>query len=437
MDICYTLLVLLIYCFHAVQLPYWENAAFAISYNSPASPSGGRIILVGTAHVSDRSVAEVNEVIEREKPDIVAVELCKGRYRALKGEGEAKEVNIKELLSGSKFYYFLIQLLLAYVQKKIGADQGTKPGTEMLYAIEKAEKTGARVALIDRDIQVTLERFWNKMSFFEKLKLFSSLVGASLGFGTKEIDVNAITDDDVVTQLVSGLRKFAPGAAFVLLDERNAIMTKNLLDISREGKVVAVVSAAHCEGIRKYLDNPEYIPPIGELMGLPKKHFSWFKAITIAVIATVVGLIALLLYQDKVSLTELLTALLYLFIAQGVLSAIGVLLARGHPLSALTALCLAWVGFLHPFLAIGWLAGIVEAHFHPLSTEDFKTIMKAETMKELMQNNLFRIILVAGFANLGSIAGTFVAVPVMVHYLGISDPLKILRTALDTGISLL
>jgi pheromone shutdown-related protein TraB len=414
-----------------------SNIASAISYRNPASsPGSGRIILVGTAHVSDRSVAEVNEVIEREKPDIVAVELCKGRYRALKGEEEAKEVNIKELLSGSKFYYFLIQLLLAYVQKKIGTDQGTKPGAEMLSAIEKAEKTGARVALIDRDIQVTLERFWNKMSFFEKLKLFGSLVGASLGFGTKEIDVDAITNDDVVTQLVSGLRKFAPGAASVLLDERNAIMAKNLLDISKEGKVVAVVGAAHCEGIRKYLDNPEYIPPTEELMRLPKKGFSWFKAAAVAVIAMVAGLMVLLLYQDKVSLAELLTALLYLFIAQGALSAIGVLLARGHPLSALTAFSLAWVGFLHPFLAIGWLAGIVEAHFHPPTTEDFKTIVKAETTSELMQNRLFRIIFVAGLANLGSIVGTFVAIPVMVHYLGISNPLEMLKAALDTGLNL-
>jgi len=48
----------------------------------------------------------------------------------------------------------------------------------MLSAIEKAEKTGAHVALIDRDIQVTLECFWIKMSFFEKPKLFGSLVGA-------------------------------------------------------------------------------------------------------------------------------------------------------------------------------------------------------------------------------------------------------------------
>ena len=79
-----------------------NNVISPTSHNSnsrSASFDTGRIILVGTAHVSDRSVIEVNEVIEREKPDIVAIELCKGRYKALKGEEEVKEVNVKDLLS--------------------------------------------------------------------------------------------------------------------------------------------------------------------------------------------------------------------------------------------------------------------------------------------------------------------------------------------------
>jgi pheromone shutdown-related protein TraB len=418
-----------------------NNGSYAVSYNfnyrNPGLSSGSRIILIGTAHVSEKSVAEVNEVIDREKPDIVAVELCKGRYKALKGEDEVKEINIKEMLSSGKFYYFLLNWLLAYVQKKIGADTGTKPGAEMLSAIEKAEKSGARVALIDRDIQVTLGRFWNKMSFLEKLKLFGSLVAATLGFGTKEIDMDTVTQEDVVTQLVSELRKVAPSAASVLLDERDIFMAKNLIDLSREGKVVAVVGAGHREGIQRYLNAPETIPPVEGLDTVPKKRFSLFKIATVAVIAMVVGLIALLLFQDKISLTVLLTALMYLFIVQGVLSAVGVLIARGHPLSALTAFSLAWFGFLHPFLAIGWLAGIVEAHFRPPTTDDLKTIMKAETMKELMQNKLFRLILVAGLANLGSMVGTFVAIPIMVHYLNIPNPLDILKTALDTGFNML
>lgn len=418
-----------------------NNGSYVVSYNfnyrNPGLSSGSRVILVGTAHVSEKSVAEVNDVIDREKPDIVAVELCKGRYKALKGEDEVKEINIKDMLSGGKFYYFLLHWLLAYVQKKIGADTGTKPGAEMLSAIEKAEKSGARVALIDRDIQVTLGRFWNKMSFLEKLKLFGSLVAATLGFGTKDIDMDTVTQEDVVTQLVSELRKVAPSAASVLLDERDIFMAKNLIDLSREGKVVAVVGAGHREGIQRYLNAPETIPPVEGLDTVPKKRFSWFKIATVAVIAMVVGLIALLLFQDKISLTVLLTALMYLFIVQGVLSAVGVLIARGHPFSALTAFSLAWFGFLHPFLAIGWLAGIVEAHFRPPTTDDFKTIMKAETMKEIMQNKLFRIILVAGLANLGSMVGTFVAIPIMVHYLNIPNPLEILKTALDTGFNML
>lgn len=412
-----------------------NNGIYKVTCNfniqNPTAPQG-RIIIVGTAHVSEKSIAEVNDVIEREKPDIVAVELDKGRFQAIKGEEQVKEINVKELLSGGKFYYFLLHLLLAYVQKKIGADTGVKPGAEMMAAIDQAEKTGAKVALIDRDIQLTLTRFWNRMSFFEKLKLFGSLIGASLGFGSQEIDIDTVTNEDVVTQLVSELRKIAPSAAIVLIDERDAFMAKNLIDLSNQGKVVAVVGAGHRDGIQKYLDKPETIPPIEELSKIPKKGFNWIKAGFIAIFLMIVGMLALLVLGGY-PLEKLLTALLYLFLAQGILSAIGVLIARGHPLSALTAFGLAWFGFLHPFLAIGWLAGLVEMHFRPPTTEDFKTIMKADTMKELMQNRLFRILLVVGMANLGSMVGTFVAIPIMIHYLGITNPLDILKMALETG----
>ncbi|MDW7726691.1 MAG: TraB/GumN family protein [Candidatus Methanoperedens sp.] len=419
-----------------------NDGTYTVSYNRnyvnpAASPGAGKIIVVGTAHVSDKSVAEVNEVIEREKPDIIAVELCRGRYQALKGEDEVREINLKEMLNDGKFYYFLIHWLLGYVQKKIGADTGVKPGSEMMAAIDMAEKTGARVALIDRDIQVTLGRFWVKMSFFEKLKLIASLLGASVGIGTKGIDIDTVTNDDVVTQLVSELRKLAPTAASVLLDERDIFMARNLVDIAHEGKVVAVVGAGHRQGIQRYLDNPDTIPPIEELSTIPKKGFSWFKAVIFGMLVMIIGVLVLLVFSGGVSPETLLTAMLYLFITQGILSGLCVLLVRGHPFSALTAFGLAWFGFLHPFLAVGWLAGLVEAHFRPPTTHDFKTIMKSEKMSELMRNNLFRIILVAGLANLGSMLGTFVAIPIMVDYLNIPNPLDILKTAMDTGFGVL
>ena len=70
----------------------------------------------------------------------MAVELCPARYRAITGQEEEKEIKISELLSGGKLYFFLVQMFLAYIQKKIGDRDGVKPGSEMLAAIESAKK---------------------------------------------------------------------------------------------------------------------------------------------------------------------------------------------------------------------------------------------------------------------------------------------------------
>src|SRR5665647_1949054 len=95
---------------------------------------------------------------------------------------------------------------------------GVKPGAEMLSAMEEAKTIGANVALIDRDIQVTLQRFWGKMKFLEKLRMIGSLLGGLIEIGKgNDIDIDQITEPDFVAELVSELRGFAPTAAKVLI----------------------------------------------------------------------------------------------------------------------------------------------------------------------------------------------------------------------------
>ena len=169
-------------------------------------PSGEphEIIIVGTAHVSEKSVQEVTKAIEELRPDIVAVELCPGRYRALTGQEEEREIKISELLSGKKLYFLLVQMFLAYIQKKIGDEMGVKPGSEMLAAIETAQRTGAKVALVDREVGITIQRFWSAMGIIDKIKLVFALAPAALGMGDEEdIDIETITQDDVVSQMIS------------------------------------------------------------------------------------------------------------------------------------------------------------------------------------------------------------------------------------------
>ena len=116
--------------------------------------------IIGTAHVSEKSVEEVKRAILETRPDVVAVELDMNRYHNLKmeatGEKPDKEINIREIIKSDQLTAFLASGFLSYMQKKIGDEVGVKPGAEMMAAIEAAEEVGANVALIDRDIQITL-----------------------------------------------------------------------------------------------------------------------------------------------------------------------------------------------------------------------------------------------------------------------------------------
>lgn len=392
------------------------------------------IILVGTAHVSQKSVAEVEETIERERPDAVAVELCPARYQALTNQVETKDISVGDVLGGGKLSYFIIHWLLAYVQRKIGSDLGVEPGAEMLQAIRKAESTGAKIVLADRDIQITLQRFWHTMSIREKLKMTWSLLTAALGFGGQEIDIETVTEQDVVTRLMEELRTFAPSAARVFVDERDAYMAANLLNAGRSGRVVAVVGAGHLEGIKKYLADPKTIPPQKELVTVPKKRFGLTKIIGLTFIALVLAaflLVILAVIKGALSPYVLLVALGYWIVINGVLSAAGAALARGHPKSIITAFLVAWFTSLNPMIAAGWFAGLMEAKERKPTTDDIRTMMEAETFKEMLNNRMFRVILVASLANLGSIVGTFLGAYVILSLTGI-DPRELVQNIFNS-----
>jgi pheromone shutdown-related protein TraB len=376
-----------------------------------------KIVLVGTAHVSEKSVAEVKAAIRNLKPDIVGVELCKGRYDSLKGNVQESQVPIKDILSEGKINYYVINWLLAYMQKKIGEDMGVKPGAEMLAAIEEAESIGATVALIDRNIQVTLQRFWGKMKFLEKIKMIGSLLGGLIGVGKgMDIDIDNITDSDAVTALVNELRGFAPTAAEVLIDERDAYLAGSLVNVAAGGNktVVAVIGAGHKPGVTKYLKNPKTIPSLSSLMEIPKKRFGIGKAIGYGLVVLVLAFFLLLLLSG-ISLKLLLIAFGCWFIITGTLSAIGTALAGGHPYSILTAFFVAWLTTLHPLIAAGWFAGLVEAKQRNPTTADIKALAGIDSFREMFKNNFMRVLLVASFANIGSATGAFVAAYVMMH----------------------
>jgi len=383
------------------------------------------IIIIGTAHVSEKSVQEVVWAIEEKRPDIVAVELCPARYRSLTGQEEEKEIKISELLSGGKLYFFLVQWFLAYIQKKIGDELGVKPGSEMLAAIEAARRVGARVALVDRDVGVTIQRFWSAMGILDKIRLVGSLIPAALGGGEEKIDIDTITQEDIVSQMISEFRKISPAAAGVLVDERDAYLARNLHLLSRQGRVLAVVGAGHKEGIARHLAHPEKIPALEGLNERPSKKITFARVFGVVVSLLIIATIGLVIFKAQSSQNIVLAFGIW-FVVTGGLSALGVVLARGHPLSALTALMVAWMTTINPFVAAGWFAGMVEAWKLKPTVADLKQLAQASSFDEMTKNRLFKVILVAALANLGAMAGTFIGIWIIWQRMGLINPAELL-----------
>ena len=117
-----------------------------------------QILLIGTAHISQSSVDEVNNLIEQEKPDTVCIELCASRYQAMIDKDQWKNMDIFKVVREGKSFLLFANLIMTAFQKRLGSQLGVKPGAEMLAAAQASERVNAELLLVDRDVKITLQR---------------------------------------------------------------------------------------------------------------------------------------------------------------------------------------------------------------------------------------------------------------------------------------
>ncbi len=388
------------------------------------------IKIIGTAHVSQASVDEVRFAIEDYQPEIVAIELDQGRFAAIKRQGADPSVN--DVLEVKNFNTLLVQWLLAYLQRKIGFDVGVEPGAEMKAAIEEAEKRNIPIALVDRDIRITLLRFWNSLGFIEKIKMGWALILsiAEVDNG-QEIDIESLKDQDVIDIVMEEFRKFSPSGARALIDERDAYIAHQLVLLKAqrpEGKILAIVGAGHRQGISGYLANPDTLPPFSALTAEPRS-FPWGKIFGFAVTGLFAFLLAAIWFSG-VGMGVLFEAFIFWVVIHGVLSGLFVLLAGGHPYSALACFCVAWMTSLNPMLQAGWVGAYVEARVRQPPLTDFRKIYETESLTEMAKVPLFKVVLVAALGNLGSILGTVLYFIFLFPLLGV-DPVQVISQGVE------
>jgi len=376
-----------------------NNDVHRLTYN------GKNITILGTAHVSQKSADLVREIIEDEKPDTVCIELCDSRFQAMTQKQKWQDTDLYKIIKEKKATLLLANFMLASIQKKIGKKLGIKPGEEMAQAIRSAEAAGSKIHLADRDIRTTLSRAWRTITFWEKMKLMAQFSASIFGVDDiSEEEVEKLKDKDMLETLLSEIGESQPKLKTILIDERDQYLTEKIRTAPGE-KIVAVVGAGHVPGIKA---GWERSIDLNELDKKPEKGH-WGAILGWGIPGLIVALIVAGFFMGGKDVgTEML---LFWLAANLIFTAIGAAVAFAHPLTIIAAALSSPFTSLHPLIASGWVAGIVQVLISKPKVRDFESLPDDITsVKGFWHNKITRILLVVVLTNLGTTFGNFLSI---------------------------
>lgn len=220
---------------------------------NPSAP--GRLVLIGTGHVFQIREA-VRDAIRALGPDVVFVELDRGRLQALLHRERTGEA------PAAKGF---VQGRLQRFQEGVAGLYGAEVGGEMVAAVEGARDVGAQVMLVDRPGEQTVRRAMSELTFKEKMRAIGQ-VGQAWVRGllpkkrsdkdAMEAEIRRYQEDP--NAAIGQLKQQFPTVYRVVIDERDEHMVQGI----RRGLMgrrlgVAVVGDGHVEGMLRRLQDIE------------------------------------------------------------------------------------------------------------------------------------------------------------------------------------
>lgn len=216
-----------------------QTEIYDVDYNDYVS-------LVGTAHFTKRSLYDAYQAVKRLQPTDLAIELDLKRFRIL----------------NAVCWMCLRRRTCTTKCEFIGATEALGNVDANIWLIDMSEREiGQRI----RRLAAPTWIFLVSLSFFfqedEEIRLWEQ--------GLKDEVINAYR------RRLERLRERAPAVWRVLIDERNTVMAARLAWITskqlmedRKPNILALVGAAHVEGIKELLSNPFAIKENLQKLGL-------------------------------------------------------------------------------------------------------------------------------------------------------------------------
>jgi len=362
--------------------------------------------ILGTAHVSSESVELVRNQIEEWEPDLVAVELCPSRMAALTEPESLDSEDLLKIIKEGRSAMILLQSALAAQQRRMGISSGERPGAELLAAVNAAEESDIPVEMIDRDVVITLRRAWRKMGMIEKWRILNALLWEE---DEEDVSIDEVLgDSDLLSSMMEEAREVAPRAGEVLIDERDSFLAGRIQQIRGKGKVLAVIGAGHLSGVVQNLGEPaiETTSRLAELSEEPPKSV-WPIALMAAIPVFLLGAVGWMAYNGEME--ELKQTAQTWLLLNALLAGLGVLIARGHPLSILVGAIASPITSLNPTLAAGWFAGYTQLKVASPTGKDAQDFLKLDETSLFWKNRVGRVLLVTAMGNVGSMVGAWLA----------------------------
>jgi pheromone shutdown-related protein TraB len=346
------------------------------------------IFIVGTAHVSQKSVEEVRHVIEELRPDTVCVELDAARHETLIDETRWSRLNLGEILRSGRAGLFLSSLVFSAFQKRLGDAVGVRPGAEMLAAIDAARGVGASIVYADRDIQSTLTRCYASLGPLDRAKVIGTL--AALPFAAAEIDeaqIEQLKQREAIGDAMEAFAKQMPSLKRPLIDERDLYLMASTREAPGK-KIVAVVGAAHVAGMAAQLDTPVDLAALTARPEAGSRVPSW---VIPALVLSVAALSAVRIPPE--ALSGVLTALAA---PAMILAALFAWASGGSAVSVLAALVLAPLALLAPSAPYGRAVALVQARLRPPTPGDASRVREDVLVPSRFRKNPFLAGLLVG-----------------------------------------
>ena len=366
------------------------------------------IILVGTAHISQVSKDLVHETIENESPDTVCVELDEGRLKSIQDPNRWKNTDLRDVIKKKQLATLIANLVLGSYQKRMGAQTGVKPGSELKEAVDVANEKNIPIVLADRDIKITLRRTWACTPWYRKFSLLGGLF-ASIFDKTEisEEELQKIKEKDALNSMMQEFGNTFPEVKQVLIDERDQFLASKIKN-AQGGKVVAVIGAGHMRGIASIIEEDKELPSEESISVIPKGTVIWKIlgwSITLAIIAS----IALVGYFAGIEKAGQLSLQWVMFTGGGAM--LGAIIAGGHPLTILVALVMAPFTGLTPLIGVGFFTALTQVYVRPPRVSEMETLTDdIWQVKRWWKNRVTRVILCFLCPGIPAIIGKILAI---------------------------